>query len=38
VPARVSIGRNCRIDPGVTEADFGRRQVIRSGVTVTTAG
>ncbi len=38
VPARVSIGRNCRIDPGVTEADFRRRRSIASGATVTTAG
>ncbi len=38
VPGKVSIGRNCRIDPGVTEADFGRRRVIGSGVTVTRAG
>jgi glucose-1-phosphate adenylyltransferase len=34
VPARVVIGRNCRIDPGVDEADFGRRKTIRSGETV----
>jgi glucose-1-phosphate adenylyltransferase len=38
VPARVHIGRNCRIDPGVGSADFGRRRVIRSGETVTSAG
>ncbi len=38
VPGKVRIGRNCRIDPGVTEADFGRRRVIGSGVTVTSAG
>ncbi len=34
VPARVVIGRNCRIDPGVTQADFGRRKRINSGETV----
>jgi glucose-1-phosphate adenylyltransferase len=34
VPARVVIGRNCRIDPGVDEADFGRRKTVRSGETV----
>jgi glucose-1-phosphate adenylyltransferase len=34
VPAGVQIGRNCRIDPGVTEADFGRRRRIGSGETV----
>jgi len=33
-PGRV-IGRNCRIDPRVRAADFGRRRVIRSGETVT---
>ncbi|HEX2195127.1 MAG TPA: sugar phosphate nucleotidyltransferase [Candidatus Limnocylindria bacterium] len=38
VPARLRIGRNCRIDPGVTAADFGRRRVIRSGETVSPAG
>ena len=35
IPARVTIGRNCRIDPGVAEADFGRRRRIASGETVT---
>ncbi|MGH2456050.1 MAG: glucose-1-phosphate adenylyltransferase [Candidatus Limnocylindria bacterium] len=38
IPARVTIGRNCRIDPGVTEADFRRRRAIRSGETVAGAG
>ncbi len=38
IPARVTIGRNCRIDPGVVERDFGRRRVIRSGETVVHAG
>jgi glucose-1-phosphate adenylyltransferase len=38
VPPRVVIGRNCRIDPGVGPADFGRRRVYRSGETVTSAG
>jgi glucose-1-phosphate adenylyltransferase len=34
VPARARIGRNCRIDPGVTERDFARRRLVRSGETV----
>jgi glucose-1-phosphate adenylyltransferase len=34
VPARVVVGRNCRIDPSVDEADFGRRKAVRSGETV----
>ena len=34
IPAGVRIGRNCRIDPGVVEADFGRRRTVRSGETV----
>ena len=38
VPARVRIGRNCRIDPGVTAADFARRRTVRSGETVKSAG
>jgi glucose-1-phosphate adenylyltransferase len=38
VPRGVEIGRNCRIDPGVTERDFGRRRRIRSGETVVHAG
>jgi glucose-1-phosphate adenylyltransferase len=38
IPARVRIGRNCRIDPGVAAADFGRRRVIRSGETVSRPG
>jgi glucose-1-phosphate adenylyltransferase len=37
VPGGVEIGRNCRIDPGVSERDFGRRRRIRSGETVATA-
>jgi len=37
VPGGVEIGRNCRIDPGVTERDFGRRRRIRSGETVSAA-
>jgi len=38
VPGRLTIGRNCRIDPAVSPADFGRRRVIHSGETVTHAG
>jgi glucose-1-phosphate adenylyltransferase len=38
IPAGVVIGRNCRIDPSVSEADFGRRRTIRSGETVVRAG
>jgi glucose-1-phosphate adenylyltransferase len=34
VPGGVTIGRNCRIDPRTTEADFKGRRVIRSGETV----
>ena len=34
VPPGVEIGRNCRIDPNVTERDFARRRRIRSGDTV----
>ncbi|HEX7171221.1 MAG TPA: sugar phosphate nucleotidyltransferase [Candidatus Limnocylindria bacterium] len=34
VPRGVEIGRNCRIDPNVTERDFARRRRIRSGGTV----
>jgi glucose-1-phosphate adenylyltransferase len=37
VPGGIVIGRNCRIDPSVDEADFGRRRSIRSGTTVTHA-
>lgn len=37
IPANTVIGRNCRIDPGVVEADF-RKRVIRSGETVAHAG
>jgi len=35
VPGGIEIGRNCRIDPGAVERDFGRRRRIRSGETVT---
>jgi glucose-1-phosphate adenylyltransferase len=35
VPAGVTIGRNCRIDPGVVPGDFGTAKAIRSGETVT---
>jgi glucose-1-phosphate adenylyltransferase len=38
VPPRVRIGRNCRIDPGVTASDFARRRTVRSGETVKSAG
>jgi glucose-1-phosphate adenylyltransferase len=38
VPPRITIGRNCRIDPGVTPLDFGRRRVFRSGETVVSTG
>jgi len=38
VPADVKIGRNCRIDPNVVEADFGRRRKVRSGETVAHPG
>jgi glucose-1-phosphate adenylyltransferase len=38
VPAGMVIGRNCRVDPGVDEADFGRRRNIRSGETVAHPG
>jgi glucose-1-phosphate adenylyltransferase len=38
IPARITIGRNCRIDPGATEADFAGRRTLRSGETVTHAG
>jgi glucose-1-phosphate adenylyltransferase len=34
IPARATIGRNCRIDPGVSEKDFGRRRRIGSGETI----
>jgi glucose-1-phosphate adenylyltransferase len=34
VPAGVEIGRNCRVDPGATERDFGRRRRIGSGETI----
>jgi glucose-1-phosphate adenylyltransferase len=35
IPRGVEVGRNCRIDPGTSERDFGRRRRIRSGETVT---
>jgi glucose-1-phosphate adenylyltransferase len=38
IPARMRIGRNCRVDPGAGPADFGRRRVVRSGETVRSAG
>ncbi|HEY7333208.1 MAG TPA: sugar phosphate nucleotidyltransferase [Candidatus Limnocylindria bacterium] len=38
VPPRVRIGRNCRIDPGASAADFARRRLVRSGETVKSAG
>lgn len=34
VPRGVEIGRNCRIDPGATEADYARRRRVRSGETI----
>jgi glucose-1-phosphate adenylyltransferase len=34
IPRGIEIGRNVRIDPGVTERDFGRRRRVRSGETV----
>ena len=38
IPAGARIGRNCRIDPAVVEADFGRRRNVRSGETVAHPG
>jgi glucose-1-phosphate adenylyltransferase len=38
IPGGAVIGRNCRIDPGVVESDFGDRRQIRSGETVAHAG
>lgn len=38
IPGGVVIGRNCRIDPSVDEADFGRRRTIGSGQTVAHPG
>jgi glucose-1-phosphate adenylyltransferase len=38
VPARVTVGRNCRIDPGVVPADFARRRAFGAGETVAHAG
>ena len=34
VPREVTIGRNCRIDPGVVERDFGGAATVPSGTTV----
>jgi glucose-1-phosphate adenylyltransferase len=34
IPPRAVIGRNCRVDPSVTVADFGRRRLLRSGETL----
>jgi glucose-1-phosphate adenylyltransferase len=34
VPAGVEVGRNCRIDPGVIERDFGGSPRVESGATV----
>jgi len=38
VPWSAVIGRNCRIDPGVTEADFNGQRMVASGETVVHAG
>ena len=38
IPGRMTIGRNCRIDPSVVEADFGGRSAVRSGETVSHPG
>ncbi len=38
IPRGVRIGRNCRIDPGAVERDFGRRRRIGSGETVAHGG
>ena len=38
VPWGATIGRNCRIDPGVTEADFKGQHSVPSGETVVHAG
>jgi glucose-1-phosphate adenylyltransferase len=37
VPRGVAIGRNCRIDPGVIERDFGGALAVASGETVSAA-
>ncbi len=34
VPEGVEVGRNCRIDPGVMERDFGGAQRVESGTTI----
>ena len=38
IPGRMTIGRNCRIDPSVVKADFGARRAVRSGETVVHTG
>jgi glucose-1-phosphate adenylyltransferase len=38
IPSRARIGRNCRVDPGVTEREFGRRRLVPSGETVSGPG
>ena len=38
VPDHVEVGRNCRIDPGVGAADFGRRRRVASGQTIRVGG
>ncbi len=38
IPGRMTIGRNCRIDPSVVKADFGGRRTVRSGETVVHPG
>ncbi|HET8570900.1 MAG TPA: glucose-1-phosphate adenylyltransferase [Candidatus Limnocylindria bacterium] len=38
IPRGMRIGRNCRIDPGAVERDFGRRRRIGSGETVAHGG
>ena len=38
IPGRMTIGRNCRIDPGVQEADFDGRRKLQSGETIKHGG
>jgi glucose-1-phosphate adenylyltransferase len=38
IPAGITIGRNCRIDPAVVESDYRGKQTIASGETVVHAG
>jgi glucose-1-phosphate adenylyltransferase len=38
IPAGITIGRNCRIDPAVVESDYRGKQAIASGETVVHAG